>query len=369
VPRLADWCAVDILDDGTTYRRLAVAHADPRRQPHAERLLGRWEPDPQRGGVARVVRTGERQVAFDMVDPTALVPSAHAELEHLVKELGMAGSICVPILTDSRAFGALTLVASSRRRRFAEAEVSLAETLARMAAPSVAQARLGRELAAVGRRHDDVLAVVSHELRTPLTAIMAWLQLLHHSSDPVDVAAAVDVIERNGRLLGRLIDDLMDSSHIVTGRLQVDRRWVDLSAIIQHVADELAAGARDKGVRVELRLDGTARFQGDRARLAQIVTALLSNALKFTPAGGRVLVTLDTDATHVHISVSDSGRGIPPELLPHVFEVFRRAERTPGMGLGLAMVRGLVALHGGTVEAFSEGAGRGATFTVRLPRG
>jgi len=122
-------------------------------------------------------------------------------------------------------------------------------------------------------------------------------------------------------------------------------------------------------VRLELRLDRTARCQGDRARLAQIVMALLSNALKFTPAGGRVRVTLDTDATHVHIGVSDSGRGIPPELLPHVFEVFRRAERTPGMGLGLAMVRGLVALHGGTVEAFSEGAGRGAMFTVRLPRG
>ena len=368
VPRLADWCAVDILDHGTTYRRLAVAHADPRCQPTAERLLGRWEPDPRRHGVAHVVRTGERQVATDVADPTALVPSAHAEFEHLVGELGLTGYVSVPIYADSRALGALTLVAASRRRRFVAADISLAETLARMAAPMVAQARLDRELAAVSRRQDDVLAVLSHELRTPLTAIMAWSQLLHHNSDAAEIAAAVDVIERNGRVLGRLIDDLMDSSNIVMGRLQVDRRRVDLRAVIQRVADELAAGARDKGVRVELRLDPSSRCQGDRARLAQIVMALLSNALKFTPAGGRVLVTLDTDAPHTRISVSDSGRGIAPELLPHVFEVFRRAERAPGLGLGLSMARGLAALHGGTVEAFSEGADRGSTFTVRLPR-
>ena len=131
---------------------------------------------------------------------------------------------------------------------------------------------------------------------------------------------------------------------------------------------ELEPGARDKGVRLEVELDRTARCQGDRARLTQIVMALASNALKFTPAGGRVVVTLSTDATHAQLRVSDTGRGISRDLLPHVFDVFRRDDRAPGLGLGLVMVRGLVALHGGNVEATSAGVGRGATFTVRLPR-
>ena len=179
---------------------------------------------------------------------------------------------------------------------------------------------------------------------------------------------ALDVIERNGRVLGGLIDELMDSSHIVMGRLHLERRPVDLAATVHRVAAQLAAGAGDKGVAIDVQVDRAARVQGDRDRLAQIVMALLSNALKFTPAGGRVLVRLDVDNAHVRLVVSDTGGGIAPELLPHVFDVFRRDEQAPGLGLGLVVVRGLVTLHGGSVEARSEGPGRGATFVVRLPR-
>jgi len=365
VPRLADWCAVDVLDEGTTYRRLAVVHADPRWQPRAEQLLGRWEPDPERRGVAHVGCTGEREIATAAADPTALVP---AGLERLVAELGVASYVSVPIRSDARPLGALTLVAASRERHFAEADVALAETLARMAALTITQARLGQELAVVNRRQDGVLAALSHELRTPLTAMMAWLQLLHHRTDATETARALDVIERNGRLLRRLIDDLMDTSNILMGKVRVERGTVDVAAIVQRVANELALGARDKGVELELELDRTARCLGDRERLAQIVMALLSNALKFTPSGGRVVVSLASDAGSVRLRVSDTGHGIAPELLPHVFDVFRRDEQAPGLGLGLVVVRGLVALHGGTVEAFSEGLGRGATFIVRLPR-
>ena len=368
VPRLADWCAVDVLDRGTTCRRLAVAHADPRRQPDAERLLGCWEPDAQRGGVAQVVRTGERQVEIEHAEPAALVLALQGGQEPLVAGLGVASYVSVPILSQARPIGALTLVAASPSRRFAEADVSLAETLARMAALSITQARLGHELAAVNRWQDGVLAALSHELRTPLTAMMAWLQLLHHRADAAETARALEIIERNGRVLGRLINDLMDTSHIVMGRLRVERRPVDVAAIIQRVIGDLAAGARDKGVRIDIQLDRGARCLGDRERLAQVVMALLSNAVKFTPSGGRVLVVLDADAAHVRLCVNDTGQGIARELLPYVFDVFRRDEDTPGLGLGLVMVRGLVALHGGTVEASSEGLGHGATFTVRLPR-
>jgi signal transduction histidine kinase len=368
VPRLADWCAVDVLDGDSGYQRLVVAHADPRCQSVAERLLGPWKPDPRRRGIAEVVRTGERQVASEAVDARALVPWAHDEAERIVHQLGVAAYVSVPIRAESRALGALTLVAASPRRRFGAADVSLAETLARMAALPLDQARLGRELAAVNRRQDDVLAVLSHELRTPLTAMMAWLQLLHHGAEPAETARALAIIERNGRLLGRLIDDLMDTSLLVMGKLRVERRPVDLAAIVQRAVGELAAAARDKGVRLDVQLDHGARTHGDRGRLTQIVLALLSNACKFTPAGGRVLVTLEAEPTHVCLRVVDTGRGIAPDLLPHVFDIFRRDDRASGLGLGLVMVRGLVSLHGGTVEAASEGVGHGATFTVRLPR-
>jgi signal transduction histidine kinase len=368
VPRLADWCAIDVLDGETACRRLAVAHADPRCQAYIQRLLGTWEPDPLRRGVAHVVLTGEREVALDAADAGALVLSPHAELEQVVGELGVAGYVSVPIRADARALGALTLVVADRRRRFAEADVSLAETLARMAALPIAHARLDDQIAVLNRRQDDVLAALSHELRTPLTAMMAWLQLLRHGASATETARGLNIIERNGRLLSHLIDDLVDTSHLVMGRLSVERRPVELAQVVQEVVRELGPNARDKGVRLEVELQRTARCLGDRARLAQVVMALVSNAVKFTPAGGHVTVTLGTDATHVQLRVVDSGRGISPDLLPHVFDVFRREDRAPGLGLGLVMVRGLVALHGGNVEAASAGVGHGATFTVRLPR-
>jgi signal transduction histidine kinase len=369
VPRLADWCAVDVLEGETAYRRLAVAHADPRCRAHAEQLLGRWQPDAQPRGVAWVMRTGEAAMAADGVDPRALVPATHPDAERLARELGMGAYLSVPLRAESRPLGALTLVAASPSRRFDDADVSLAKTLARMIALPLAQARLDRELAAVNRRQDDVLAILSHELRTPLTAMMAWLQLLHHGANETETARALSIIERNGRLLSRLIDDLMDTSSIVLGRLRVERQPVDLAAVVHHAAIELADGARDKGVRMDVEVDASAgRYVGDRVRLEQLVVALLSNAVKFTPPGGRVVIRLDGDATHARLTVSDTGCGIARELLPYVFDVFRRDERAPGLGIGLARVRGLVALHGGTVQASSEGIDLGATFTVTLPR-
>jgi signal transduction histidine kinase len=369
VPRLADWCAVDVLDGDSAYRRVAVVHGDPRRRPSLERLLGRWIPDPRQPGVAEVLRTGERRVATGITDPTVLVVRAHAELERVVGELGVTGYVSVPMQVETRPLGALTLVSTQPGRRFADADVALAETLARMAALALARVRYRDELAAVSERQESVLAVISHELRTPLTAMLAWLQLLHERADAAERAHALEIIERNGRLLGRLIDDLMDTSTIVMGKLHVERQPVDLGAVVRRAADDLAVGAHERDVRLDVEVDpGVAPYDGDRRRLTQIVGALVSNALKFTPPGGRVLVTLDGDAAHVRLRVCDTGRGIAADLLPHVFDVFRRDDRAPGLGLGLAKVRGLVALHGGSVEASSEGPDCGATFTVRLPR-
>jgi signal transduction histidine kinase len=372
VPHLADWCTVDVLESEATYRRLAVVHAESRWRDHVGALLGPWTPDPSRRGVARVVRTGEREVAVDVSDAAALVPTGDAQHERLVAELGVASYVSVPLLAHARPLGALTLVVANPLRRFEASDVALAETLARMAALAVANARLDRELTDVSRRQDDLLAAVSHQLRTPLTAMLAWLQLTRHGGDAAATARALDTIERNGRILARLIDELMDTARILIGKADIVRRPVDLTAIVERaIAGQLAA-ARDKHVRVDTALDlvvGT--YLGDRERLEQVVAELMANALKFTPVGGRIVVQLDGDTTRARIRVSDSGRGISREVLPHVFELFRRGVgdlADEGLGLGLAIVRGLVALHGGTVEAASEGEDRGATFTVILPR-
>jgi signal transduction histidine kinase len=369
VPRLGDWCVVDVLEGEATYRRLAVVHADARWRERVPALLGPWAPDPDRPGVARVVRTGQTQIA-ETSDAVALVPCDDAAGERLVADLGLGAYVSTPLRIDARPLGALTLVVADARRRFSDEDVALVETVARLAALTLAHACVVRELAEANRRQDDLLAVISHQLRTPLTAMLGWLQLARRLQT-TEASRALDTIERNGRLLGRLIDDLIDAARILTGKIIVDQRPLNLAAVVRRAVESQRSAAHDKGVGLHTELPDTAPYAGDPARLEQVVVVLIANALKFTPAGGRVVARLDADARRTRIQVSDTGRGISPEVLPHVFERFRRdglEPADPGLGLGLAIVRGLVTLHGGTIEAASAGAGRGATFTIHLPR-
>jgi signal transduction histidine kinase len=369
VPRLGDWCVVDVLEGEATYRRVAIVHADARWRERVPALLGPWAPDPDRPGVARVVRTGQTQIA-GASGAMALVPCDDAAGERLVADLGLGGYVSAPLRIDARPLGALTLVVADARRRFSDEDVALVETVARMAALTVAHACVVRDLAEANRRQDDLLAAISHQLRTPLTAMLGWLQLARRL-EGAEASRALDTIERNGRLLSRLIDDLIDAARILTGKIAVDRRPLNLAAVVRHAVESQRGAAHDKGVRLHTELPDAAPYAGDPARLEQVVVVLLANAVKFTPAGGRVVARLDGDTRHARIQVSDTGRGIPEEVLPHVFERFRRdghEPAEPGLGLGLAIVRGLVTLHGGTIEAASAGADRGATFTIHLPR-
>jgi signal transduction histidine kinase len=370
VPRLADWCAVDVRHGESAYQRLTVAHGDARWHPRLDTLLGPWPLDPRRPGIARVLHTGEPQVAGDTATAAALVPHGDAGHEQLVGELGVAGYLSVPLGARREPLGALTLVVTDARRRFVEADVALVETLARVAGLALSNADLVRQLAESHRRQETLLATLSHQLRTPLTAMLGWLHLARHLEAEA-ATRALDTIERNGRVLSRLVDDLLDTMRILTGLLEIDRRPVDLAHVVARAAMSQRQAARDKGVQLDTQVDAAgASGLGDRLRLEQVVTALLANAVKYTPAGGRIAVRLDADAAHARIRVSDTGRGITPELLPHVFELFRHGSDEPeptGLGLGLALARGLVTLHGGSIEAASEGSGRGATFTVLLP--
>lgn len=225
-----------------------------------------------------------------------------------------------------------------------------------------------------GRLKDEFLATLSHELRTPLNAILGWTHLLRKSvNDPPRLERGIEVIERNARVQSQLISDLLDISRIVSGKMRLDVQRVDLPAVVHAALEAVRPAADGKGVRLQTVLDPIAEsVHGDPARLQQIIWNLVANAVKFTPKGGRVQIVLARVNSHVEIRVSDTGEGIAPEFLPHLFERFTQADASStrehaGLGLGLAVVKQLVEMHGGKVAAASDGVGMGATFVVELP--
>jgi PAS domain S-box-containing protein len=227
---------------------------------------------------------------------------------------------------------------------------------------------------AANRLKDEFLATLSHELRTPLNAIVGWARILSAGKvDPEDLQEGLQVIDRNAKIQAKIIEDLLDISRIISGTMRLDVQRVNMQTVIEEAIAAVAPAADAKGVRLKKVLDSLAGpVPGDPARLQQVVWNLLTNAVKFTPKGGSVQVLLERVNSHIEISVSDSGIGISPEFLPHIFERFRQADasstrRHSGLGLGLAIVKQLTELHGGTVRAKSPGEGQGSTFVITLP--
>ncbi|HYG65850.1 MAG TPA: response regulator [Thermoanaerobaculia bacterium] len=295
--------------------------------------------------------------------PVLHLTSTYGSSEHLAAGLegGADGYLTHPVEP-------IVLVATIRallRARVAERQV---QELLRLEAAARAAAEQANRL------KDEFLATLSHELRTPLNAILGWVQLLRSGSmDTAGVARAVETIERNAKAQAQLIADILEVSRIITGKLRLDVHPLDLRSVVRSAAETVRPGAEAKGVALDLSLDrDVPPVSGDPDRLQQVVWNLLSNAIKFTPRGGRVEAAVEASGSHVQITVRDTGQGIAPAFLPHVFDRFRQADASTarlhgGLGLGLAIVRHLVELHGGAVGAESQGEGRGATFIVRLP--
>jgi len=225
----------------------------------------------------------------------------------------------------------------------------------------------------VGRMKDEFLATLSHELRNPLSAIVGWAQVLHTQPLPPQVMRGLEIIERNARAQTRIIDDLLDMNRIVAGTTRLEIRTVDLQKVIDASITSVQPAANAKRIAIEkIGADSAGSFACDPHRLQQVLWNLLSNAVKFTSEGGKIEVAVATAAHHAQIQVRDTGIGLAPEFLPFVFDRFRQADpsitRThAGLGLGLSICKHLVELHGGTIRAESEGLGKGATFTIRLP--
>jgi signal transduction histidine kinase/ActR/RegA family two-component response regulator len=376
VPDLADWCGVDMAGDDGSIGRLAVAHKDPAKVEWAKELQRRYPPDPdEERGVPNVLRTGRSEIYNDINDEMLAAAARDDEHLRIMHEIGFTSAMLVPLAVHGRTFGALVFVTTAESgRRYDATDLAFAEDLGRRAAVAIENARLYRDAQESSRLKDEFLATVSHELRTPLTAVMGWAHMLRTNQlDERSAAHALETIERNARAQAQLIDDLLDVSRVITGKLRLDVRPVDSGSFVESAIEAVRPAAEAKGIRIQEAFDeGVAPVAGDPVRLQQVVWNLLANAIKFTPRGGVVRVSLRRVDSHVEILVSDNGVGIGPEFLPHVFERFRQADMSTtrhhgGLGLGLSIVRHLVELHGGTVEAESAGEGRGATFVVRLP--
>jgi PAS domain S-box-containing protein len=375
VPRLADWCAVDMLTDERALRRLAVAHQDPAKVEFAHELERRYPQNMnERQGVPNVVRTGEPELYPNIPDEMLALVARDAEQLKIMRELGLRSAMIVPLSVQGRVLGAITFISAESGRHYTETDLAFAEDLAHRAALAVENARLYREAQEVNRLKDEFLATLSHELRTPLTAVLGWTRLLGTGQlDKETSARALETIERNAQSQVQLIDDILDVSRIIRGKLRLSVRPVELAPVIEAAVDSVRPAADAKGICLQVILDRQAGpVSGDPDRLQQVIWNLLSNAIKFTPKEGRVQITLGRVNSHLEVSISDTGQGIGAEFLPFVFDRFRQADPTPtrahgGLGLGLAIVRHLVELHGGSVKAESEGAGRGATFIITLP--
>jgi PAS domain S-box-containing protein len=375
VPTMADWCAVDILGAGATLQRIAVAHVDPKKVELARALEERYPSNPQaRGGVHEVLRTG--QPAYMSRIPQPLLEAAARDAEHLaiIRELNLTSYMCVPLTIHGRAIGAITFVSAESGREYTDADVRFAVELAVRAALAVENARAYERANEASRLKDEFLATLSHELRTPLNAVLGYARMMRTQTITPDKAkGAWDVVERNATALKQIIEDVLDVSRIVAGRLRLNVEPVDLPAILHDATGTVMPAADAKGVRVETVIEPlSAPISGDADRLQQIFWNLLSNAIKFTPRGGKIQLRLSRINSHVEVAISDTGRGIAPEFLPYVFERFRQADASfsrehGGLGLGLAIAKQLAELHGGTIAAASDGIDRGATFIVKLP--
>jgi signal transduction histidine kinase/CheY-like chemotaxis protein len=373
VPDMAAGCVVDLFDADGVLQRAAVAHADP----HAEALI--WELPrrvvrPADHPLLRVA-TGGQPVLYEHVteDLRAALAPDRAYATTVLGPQYLESLIIVPLRLRDTSLGAMTLGIGGGRR-YDQRDLGFVQDLARRAGQAIENARLYREAETANRRKDEFLAVLSHELRTPLNSVLGWTRMLRDGRvEPAVVPRALDAIVRNAEAQVRLVEDLLDVSRIVTGKMRLDVQVLYPISVIEAAIESLRPAADARGIRLQPVLDPRAGpIAGDAERLQQVAWNLLSNAVKFTPRDGRVQVRLERVNSHVEIVVSDTGQGISPELLPRVFEHFRQGDSSStrahgGLGLGLALVKYLVELHGGTVEAASPGQGHGATFTVKLP--
>jgi signal transduction histidine kinase/CheY-like chemotaxis protein len=380
LPRLADWCVVQL--DGQSAKDMRIAHFDPAKVAVLKEIYERFPlPDGATFGYPQVARSGEPEVVREV--GAGLLEAMAQSPEHLalLREINVCSWMVVPLRIQGRMFGAFTLAYSDSNRHYTEQELVLAVELARRAAVAIDNAKLYEmsqkersRVEALTRAKDEFVAMISHELRTPLNAILGWVRLMREG--PLSESKrehAFDVIERNANAQNRLVADLLDISKVITGEVRLDLTEVDFANVVDMAIEGVRPAADAKCIQISAELERHAAWlHGDADRLQQVVWNLLANSVKFTPKNGTIRVQLRRVEAEIELVVEDNGEGIPAAFLPLVFDRFRQSEtsaarRHGGLGIGLSIVRHIVELHSGRIEARSPGVGLGATFAIRLP--
>ncbi|MBD2090015.1 PAS domain-containing protein [Microcoleus sp. FACHB-1515] len=381
VPFLADGCLIFALEAGCL-TPIAIAAADPVSQLQLEALADHYRQHSLRTDLmqllpARLLEEGICETLFD----------TNADAIAACRSMAAQACLLLPLIAHDRALGLMQLVRSAA---YTPAEVALAEELARRTAIAIDNAQLYRQAQTLNRLKDEFLSTLSHELRTPLNVISGWAQILQTRAFDDMTNHAIEMIGRNADLQAQIINELLDASYVITGRIQLQPAAADLGAIACEVIASLKFAADAKSVELHYEGEAIEPLWLDARYVHQAIWNLIGNAIKFTPSGGRVDVRLarrkdeggKMEATSppasrilrpfICLTISDTGIGIAPEFLPYVFDRFRQEDGSTtrtygGMGLGLAIVRHIVELHGGTIHAESAGVGKGATFTMLLP--
>ncbi|MEW6496069.1 MAG: ATP-binding protein [Cyanobacteriota bacterium] len=376
VPFLADYCLIHRLESDGQLRMVTSAHRNPDKQELLDEFAHLYQAHIQDpiSFTAQVLRTGEPLLVSETPATMAQVVTQDSRLLEIQVQLDPKSLLILPLIARKQILGTLVLVMAESNRRYSQSDLSLALDLARRAAMAIDNAQLYYNAQAANRLKDEFLMTLSHELRTPLNSMLGWANLLlSRSLNEKMFRQAIETIERKAKSQVQLVYNILDVSRLMTGRLRLNPSWVELGAIIQEAIATLQVAIAAKSIQLDTDLDpSVGLIQGDSKYLRRVVWHLLSNAIKFTPNQGRVEIQLTRVDHYAQIQVSDTGVGIHTDFLPYVFDRFRQADGTTtrrhdGLGLGLSLVRQLVELHGGTVQAFSEGEGKGATFTVKLP--
>jgi PAS domain S-box-containing protein len=383
VPRLADWCSVQLLDDHGVLRQTAVAHVDPAKVAWAREVNERYPPDPDaKTGAHEVVRTGE-PILFREIPDALLVTAAHdAEHLRLLREIGFASALTVPLSARGRVIGTMSLVAAESGRRYGDAELALAGELAARAALAIdngalygAALRAREEADHANRAKGEFLATMSHELRTPLNAIGGYTQLLEmgvHGSVTPGQVEVLQRVQRSQRNLLSLINDVLNFAKLEAGRVTYDIARVRVRDVLAELEHLVAPQLAEKSHHFECDAgDPALTIMADAEKTQQILLNLLSNAIKFTPEGGSIRVTAMADGEWVRIAVRDTGVGVPADKIEAIFEPFVQLGRRgttgqEGTGIGLSISRDLARGMAGDLSAAS-GTGPGSTFELRLP--
>jgi len=374
VPFFADWFGVLVRQPNGELRRMAVRHLNPGREQDVEALYKAYPPSAERPyGAAAVLHSGKPIFASDFDAALQKIARDERHLE-LMRNLGLKSYICVPMRSRGNIVGVLTFATAESKRTYSDIHFRAAEDLAGRAAIAIENAQLLEAMKDADKLKDEFLAMLAHELRNPLAPVRNAVHILRAKSPPnTETQWAQDVIERQVQQMSRLVDDLLDVSRIASGKIELRLERLPISTAVSN-AIEVSRPLIERG-RHELSITTSPEplyVQADGARLSQIFSNLLANAAKYTDPGGRIGVAIERERAHAVVRVTDTGMGIPPEMLGRIFDMFVQVGRSGeqsqgGLGIGLTLVKRLAELHGGHVAARSAGLGKGSEFIVRLP--